>query len=91
MSTAVSLSVTDFVCLPGKGIEVREFQTLCAHYIGPTADYICQISSLLAVMGAALVYWILMSNFLYQTLQYLIGKKSINTHSTLAINPSTFT
>ncbi len=40
--------------------------------LGRWAEFICTIFSVLAILGAAIVYWVLMSNFLYSTVQYAV-------------------
>ena len=57
---------------------VPEFAQLCARLLNPYWPYyweiIASIFSMLAVLGAAIVYWVLMSNFLYTSVDYCIGK-----------------
>ena len=50
--------------------EVPEFAQLCGSILGPKWEYVCAGFSLAAVFGVCIVYWILMSNFLYNTLEY---------------------
>ena len=58
----------------GPQTPVPEFAQLCGHLLGPYWEYIASIFSMLAVLGAAIVYWVLMSNFLYNSIDYCIGK-----------------
>jgi len=50
--------------------EVPEFAQLCGLILGPKWEYVCAGFSLAAVLGVAIVYWILMSNFLYNTIEF---------------------
>ena len=53
---------------------VLEFSHLCGKLLGPFWDRVCSVFSLLAVLGAAIVYWVLMSNFLFNSVDFFIGK-----------------
>ena len=55
---------------------IPEFPQLCGKLVGKPWEYICSVFSILAVQGAAIVYWVLMANFLYYTVEYVI--QSIN-------------
>ena len=57
--------------------EVPEFAQLCGSILGPKWEYVCAGFSLAAVFGVCIVYWILMSNFLENTLEFGQG----NIHS----------
>lgn len=48
--------------------EVAELATLL---LGRWAGYIAKMFSLLVLLGAVIVYWVLMSNFLYHSVDYL--------------------
>ena len=48
---------------------------LCGILLGPFWERICSVFSLLAVLGAAIVYAVLMSTFEYQDVSYFIGMK----------------
>jgi len=50
--------------------EVPEFAQLCGSILGPKWEYVCAGFSLAAVFGVCIVYWILMSNFLENTLEF---------------------
>ena len=54
---------------------VEEFSMLCGILLGPFWERICSVFSLLAVLGAAIVYAVLMSTFEYQDVSYFIGMK----------------
>jgi sodium-coupled neutral amino acid transporter 9 len=51
--------------------EVPELATLL---LGRWAGYIAKMFSLLVLLGAVIVYWVLMSNFLYHSVDYVYGK-----------------
>ena len=59
------------------GIEtpIPEFAGLCSKLLGPIWEHVCAVFSLLAVLGAAIVYWVLMSNFLFNSVDFFIGKQ----------------
>ncbi|KAJ9587152.1 hypothetical protein L9F63_019326, partial [Diploptera punctata] len=48
--------------------EVAELATLL---LGKWAGYISKLFSLLVLLGAVIVYWVLMSNFLYHSVSYI--------------------
>ena len=39
--------------------------------MGPWASHLATVFSVLAVLGAAIVYWVLLSNFLYSTVSFI--------------------
>ena len=51
-----------------------EFAQLVGKVLGRELEAIVSIFSLGAVLGAAMVYWVLMSNFAYFTVQWFHGK-----------------
>ena len=55
---------------------IKEFAQLCGRLLGPKYEYISGISSMMAVTGAVVVYWVLMSNFLRNTVD-LIARKEL--------------
>lgn len=44
-----------------------EFSDVCRYYFGKWGEYIAALFSLATLLGATIVYWVLMSNFLYFT------------------------
>ena len=50
-----------------------EFTDVCGYYLGRWGTYISTFFSLAALTGAAIVYWVLMSNFLYNSVKYIYG------------------
>lgn len=61
-----------FICLefPSNAVE---FPDLCRHLLGPWAEWIAAFFSLIPLLGGAVVYWVLMSNFLYFIGVYAFG------------------
>lgn len=58
-----------------QNIEVPE---LCQLLIGKWAEILARIFSIVVLIGADIVYWILMSNFLYYSVYLIHGKFSVN-------------
>jgi len=50
-----------------------EFSDVCNFYLGRWGDYTSVLFSLLTLLGAAIVYWVLMSNFLFHTVKFVYG------------------
>lgn len=50
-----------------KKVVIEEFSDICYYLIGPYGQYLAVISAIIAFFGALLVYWILMSGFLYSS------------------------
>jgi len=44
--------------------------------LGQWAGYLAKMFSVLVLLGAVIVYWILMSNFLYHSVDYVYGKQA---------------
>lgn len=51
-----------------------EVAHLCRQLLGRWAEIIAKIFSMIVLIGANIVYWVLMSNFLYNTVVFLHGK-----------------
>lgn len=65
-----------FLGILGQNTEVPD---LCRMLIGKWAEILAKIFSLVVLIGANIVYWILMSNFLYNSVVFIYGKpKSAN-------------
>lgn len=58
------------------GEPVVEFQDICSKLLGPQMAWISLLISLLNLIGAMVVYWILMSSMLYQIGCFVYGKHS---------------
>ncbi|KAK7488484.1 hypothetical protein BaRGS_00020269 [Batillaria attramentaria] len=53
------------------GQTVQEFSDVCRHYLGRYAEMLAISCSLLALLGGMIVYWILMTNFLYHIVYFI--------------------
>jgi len=42
--------------------------------LGPWGEFVARLFSMIVLLGATLIYWILMSNFLYSSVQVIHGK-----------------
>ncbi|ELU15514.1 hypothetical protein CAPTEDRAFT_149978 [Capitella teleta] len=63
---------------------LEEFSDVCGHYLGRVGNYGSIAFSLVALLGAAIVYWVLMANFLFHTGQFIHDKV---THEFNATDP----
>ncbi|PAA62191.1 hypothetical protein BOX15_Mlig002873g1 [Macrostomum lignano] len=59
-----------------RGIRVSEFSDVCRHYMGRGGEVAAVFFSGLALIGAVVVYWVLLSNFMYQTGQFIYNYAS---------------
>ena len=50
---------------------IKEFAQLCGELLGTKFEYVSGVSSIMAVTGAVIVYWVLMSNFLRNTVDLI--------------------
>lgn len=57
----------------GTNIEVIN---LCRIYLGKWAEYTARIFSVAVLLGATIAYWVLMANFLYNSVNFIYGKYS---------------
>ncbi|XP_030762869.1 sodium-coupled neutral amino acid transporter 9-like [Sitophilus oryzae] len=64
------LSINERHGMPGKDIEVHH---LCKDLLGRWAEILAKIFSIVVLLGANIVYMILMSNFLYNFVYFLYG------------------
>ncbi|CAJ0601726.1 unnamed protein product [Cylicocyclus nassatus] len=46
---------------------MMEFSDVCRHFLGKTGEYIAVGFSVIVILGGIMVYWVLMSNFLFYT------------------------
>ncbi|CAH1773605.1 unnamed protein product [Owenia fusiformis] len=51
--------------------EVVEFSDICKYHLGRVGEFSAVFFSLFALLGAMVVYWVLMSNFLYNTVAFI--------------------
>lgn len=54
-----------------------EFVDICEIYLGPLGKYVSLIVGVAAFVGAIVVYWVLMSNFLYKVGKFAHGRSNI--------------
>jgi sodium-coupled neutral amino acid transporter 9 len=59
---------------------VTDFAVLCKRLLGKWAQWVAVIFSVFTLLGACIVYWVLMSNFLYHTVNFL--------HTELVVGPT---
>ncbi|XP_026741496.1 sodium-coupled neutral amino acid transporter 9 homolog isoform X2 [Trichoplusia ni] len=67
------------------GSDSCEVPALCRALLGRGAEALAHVFSLLVLLGANVVYWILITNFLYFTVNYLVD---LNTSNTTVYNTS---
>ena len=68
------LNNLSFTFLSVKHGEILEFSDICKKYLGKPGELIAVLFSLAANAGACIVFWVLMSNFLYNFGYYINGK-----------------
>ena len=54
-----------------------EFSDVCRYYLGVWGDRIAVLFSLISLLGAAIVFWVLMSNYLYNSVRFVYGEFKI--------------
>ncbi|UXI21571.1 MAGUK p55 subfamily member 5 [Sarcoptes scabiei] len=67
-------------------VEIEEFTDLCSMLLGNVAHKISQISSMSILAGGAIVYWVLMSNFLRHIISFVYQVEFLN--MTIGLNSS---
>lgn len=60
-----------YLIIEVQGADNLEFSDVVRHYLGQWGEYVSVIFSVLSLVGATVVYWILMSNFLYNTVLFI--------------------
>ncbi|CAB3996073.1 sodium-coupled neutral amino acid transporter 9 isoform X2 [Paramuricea clavata] len=60
-----------------KDRETLEFSDICRTYLGRWGDWAAFAFSLCAIFGALIVFYVLMSNFLYNTGRFIHGEYAI--------------
>ncbi|KAL3869211.1 hypothetical protein ACJMK2_041921 [Sinanodonta woodiana] len=60
-------------CVEGQTLDGQlvEFSDVCRRYLGRCAEGVAVLSSLLVLLGGIIIYWILMSNFLYNIISFI--------------------
>ena len=61
--------------LGAKERQTLEFSDICRIYLGRVGDWAAFLFSLAAIFGALIVFYVLMSNFLFNTGHYIYGKQ----------------
>ncbi|XP_038068594.1 sodium-coupled neutral amino acid transporter 9-like isoform X1 [Patiria miniata] len=56
------------------GGKMLEFSDVCREYLGRPGEYAAIFFSLAALLGAMVVYWVLMSNFMYSSVSFIYGR-----------------
>lgn len=51
-----------------------EFPDVCKYYFGKFGQWSSLVFSMVSLIGAMVVYWVLMSNFLFNTGQFIYSK-----------------
>uniref|UniRef100_A0A4W4H713 Neutral amino acid transporter 9 n=1 Tax=Electrophorus electricus TaxID=8005 RepID=A0A4W4H713_ELEEL len=54
-----------------------EFPDVCKHYFGEFGKWLSLLFSMVSLMGAMVVYWVLMSNFLFNTGKFIYSTVSV--------------
>lgn len=68
--------------------EILEFSDICKKYLGKPGELLAILFSLAATAGAAIVFWVLMSNFLYNSGKYIhesVNHAYSNSSSTILV------
>jgi len=60
--------------IQSKTTKISEFNDLCGLLLGRWASSLATIFSVLALIGAAIVYWMLLTNFLFSTVSFIYDK-----------------
>ncbi|XP_075397161.1 neutral amino acid transporter 9 isoform X2 [Tenrec ecaudatus] len=76
--------------IPSLDTTVWEYPDVCRHYFGSFGQWSSLLFSLVSLIGAMIVYWVLMSNFLFNTGEFIFNFiNHINdTDSVLSTNDS---
>lgn len=67
---------TSFYPLSSASVDTAawEFPDVCRHYFGAFGQWSSLLFSLVSLVGAMVVYWVLMSNFLFNTGKFMFSK-----------------
>lgn len=63
-----------YFLLQGEKEGLDDFPDLCYFLLGRFGQMVSVLFSALSLLGASIVYWVLMSNFLYHSVKYLYGE-----------------
>ena len=72
--TSVEVPCMCMALAAGGSTLLEEFSDVCHHYLGRWGHYLSVTFSLVALLGAAVVYWVLMANFLFHTGQFIYSE-----------------
>lgn len=53
-----------------------DFTDICKYYLGRWGEWVSVFTSLLSLVCATIVYWILLSNFLYNGVDFVYGESN---------------
>ena len=56
------------------GICAYDFMDVCFDYMGKPGRFIALLFSIITLLGAAMVYWVLMANFFYNIVTFAYGE-----------------
>ena len=77
-TTTCKLLTSFIFCISlAKHGDILEFSDICKKYLGKPGELVAIIFSLAAIAGSAIVFWVLMSNFLFNSGKYIQGMYSI--------------
>ncbi|ESP05169.1 hypothetical protein LOTGIDRAFT_227847 [Lottia gigantea] len=57
--------------LRAENVDVLEFSDVCKFYFGKVGEITALVCSLMSLIGGMIVYWILMSNFIYHVVSFI--------------------
>jgi hypothetical protein len=58
-------------CIYLESSSIQDFAILCKRFLGRWAQVTALVFSVLTLLGASIVYWVLMSNFMYHTVDFI--------------------
>ncbi|RCN26254.1 hypothetical protein ANCCAN_28020 [Ancylostoma caninum] len=61
--------------LPGMDPVLLEFSDVCRYFLGKGGEYLAVGFSVVVLLGGIMVYWVLMSNFLFYTGTVVYGNR----------------
>lgn len=69
------------------GIVCDEFSDMCGQLLGRWARVLCEFTSQVSLLGTCIVYWILMTNFLFHIVSYCYELAIHNATITFSMDP----
>ncbi|KAK6034119.1 hypothetical protein COOONC_28377 [Cooperia oncophora] len=70
---------------------LMEFTDVCRHFLGRGGEYLAVVFSVVVLLGGIMVYWVLMSNFLYYTGTVVYESLQANSSTIPIMENKTFT